>query len=194
MHQIEQPLANRFPSLAGSMRSDLSHTADAHTGVQEQTTGAFSVRLLAAPEDDQDAAVLAVRGEIDLGTAPLLRKVLLPVLEHETGPVVVDLSEVAFMDSTGVHVLVDTLERLRLENRRLAVACREGGQVHRVLGLVGLLDKVAVHRSRESALIAGGDRLRSKPRGNLRRPEDGDLEAMRPHNLTLPSSARTREA
>ena len=107
--------------------------------------------------------MLSVHGEIDLETAPVLRDVLLPILEHQTGPVVVDLSEVAFLDSTGLHVLVDTLRRLEPENRRLAIACREGGHVHRLLALVGLLDALTVHRSRESAVIGGDDLLRSEP-------------------------------
>ncbi len=69
------------------------------------------------------------------------------------------------MDSTGVHVLVETLQRLKLQNRRLAIACREGGQVHRLLALVGLLDALSVHSSRESAVIGGDDLLRSEPTG-----------------------------
>lgn len=93
----------------------------------------------------------------------MLRAALLPVLEHQTGPVVLDLSEVGFIDSSGVHVLIDTGEQFRLENRRLAIACREGGQVHRVLTLVGLLDAVTVYPSRESAVIGGDDQLRSEP-------------------------------
>ena len=75
------------------------------------------------------------------------------------------------MDSTGVHVLVDTLRRLKPQNRRLAIVCREDGQVHRVLALVGLLDALTVHRSRESAVIGGDDVLLSKP-GTNGRPSD----------------------
>ena len=52
----------------------------------------------------------------------------MPALEHQTGPVVVDLSAVAFMDSTGVHVLVATLRRLEPQNRPLAIVCREGAR------------------------------------------------------------------
>ena len=75
------------------------------------------------------------------------------------------------MDSTGVHVLVDTLRRLEPQNRRLAIVCREGGQVHRLLALVGLLDTLSVYGSRESAVVGGGDRLRSEP-GRNSRPSD----------------------
>ena len=159
MHEIEEDQADRFLFDAGSMRSDLSRTAETHTGAPRRTAERVSVRVLAAHEHDQHAAVLSVHGEIDLGTAPVLREALSWVLERRTGPVVVDLSEVSFMDSTGVHVLVDTLELLRLENRRLAIACREGGQVHRVLALLGLLAALTVYRSRESAVIGGDDLL-----------------------------------
>jgi anti-sigma B factor antagonist len=155
---------------AAPKRSDVSPTAE-QTDAPEGTTAASSVGLLVAHEHHQDVAVLGVHGEIDLGSAAAVREALLPVLEHETGPVVVDLSEVTFMDSTGVHVLVDALRRLERQNRRLAIVCREGGQVHRVLALVGLLETLTVYRSRDSALGAGGDRLQSEPRRNSR-PSD----------------------
>jgi anti-anti-sigma factor len=119
--------------------------------------------------------VLSLHGEIDIGTGPGLQEVLLPVLERQTGPVVVDLSEVSFMDSTGVHVLVDTRRRLEAQNRPLAIACREGGQVHRLLALVGLLDLLTVHSSRQSAVIGGGDILRSEPGRNSWPSDTGAL-------------------
>ena len=148
------------------MRSNVS-LAPEHTGVAPRTgSGPFSARLLAADEQREHIAVVDVHGEIDLRTAPALREVLSPALEHHTGPVVVDLSNVPFMDSTGVHVLIDTLRRLEAQSRPLALVCHEEGEVHRVLVLVGLLDAVAVHRSRESAVLGGDDVLRSEPGRN----------------------------
>ena len=49
-----------------------------------------------------------VRGEIDLATAPALRACLLAL----EGDVIVDLSEVDFLDSTGIGVLVAQRKRL----------------------------------------------------------------------------------
>jgi anti-sigma B factor antagonist len=146
-------------------RSDLSLATELTEAPPQMAAGALSVRLLAARAHDEHAALLIVRGEIDLGTVPLLRNVLLPVLERETGAVVVDLSEVPFMDSTGVHVLVDTLRRLESQDRPLVIVCDEDGQVHRLLALVGLLDALPVYHSRESAIIAGDGVLRSVPSG-----------------------------
>lgn len=159
MHQIEEQ-AN---DCLGSQLRDLAASAEPPAGAGERPTDSSSFRLLATPEHEHDTAVLNVHGEIDLETAPVLWEALLPILEHHIGPVVVDLSDVEFMDSTGVHVLVQTGQRLEPKNRRLAIVCPEGGTVHRLLGLLGLLDTMAVHRSRASALVGGDGLLRSEP-------------------------------
>ena len=135
--------------------------------------GTFSVRLLAMQEHDPDAVVLSVHGEVDLLTAPLLREAMLPVLERQRGLVVVDLSEVPFMDSTGVHILLEAPRQLESPNRSLAIVCREDSQVHRLLALVGLLDALTVHGSRESAVTGGDDILRSGS-GRNSTPSEGD--------------------
>ena len=185
MDEAEQRAAGRRCH-AGSKRSDVLLAAE-QTDVPQSTADTASVGLLAAHEQQQDVAVLSVHGEIDLETAPVLREFLLPILEHQTGPVVVDLSEVAFMDSTGLHVLVDTLRRLEPQNRRLAIVCREVGQVHRLLALVGVLDALTVHRSRESAVLGGDDLLRSEPGSSSRASETGAL------TQSLVSARRTPE-
>jgi hypothetical protein len=81
----------------------------------------------------------------------------------------VDLSDVPFMDSTGVHVLTEALRRLAPQNRPLAIVCHDGGQVHRVLALLGLLDALTVYSSRERAVIGAEDILRSHPGENSQR-------------------------
>ena len=143
---------------AAPKRSDGSLAAG-QTDAAQAAAGTLSV----GRHDRHGVAVLSAHGELDLGTAPALREALLPVLEHEPGPVVVDLSEVTFMDSTGVHLLADTRRCLEPQQRRFAVVCPEGGPVHRVLALVGLLDLVTAYRSRESAVIGGDDVLQSEP-------------------------------
>src|SRR5262249_6076725 len=62
--------------------------------------------------------VLAVAGEIDLGTAPELEKVSLSLLDERPRSLVLDLSEVPFCDSSGIGVLV------RLYNRATSIGCR----------------------------------------------------------------------
>jgi anti-sigma B factor antagonist len=50
--------------------------------------------------------VIAFSGEIDLATAEGFTSALQPWVETG-GPITVDLSEVTFMDSTGIHALID---------------------------------------------------------------------------------------
>jgi anti-sigma B factor antagonist len=80
-------------------------------------------------------------------------------LEEATGDVVIDLTDVTFMDSTGVHLLLRTFKQLDAKQRQLAIACQDGAAVHRVLAVTGVLDVLCVHRSRESAIAAGNERL-----------------------------------
>src|ERR1700761_6889459 len=108
---------------AAPKRSDLSVAPEQTDAPPSTASGPVSVRLLVAHEQHEHVAVLGLHGDVDLGTGDMLREVLLPVLERQTGPVVVDLSKVPFMDSTGVHVLADTLRRLEPQNRPLALVC-----------------------------------------------------------------------
>ena len=148
MHESEEQAAERGRHVARP-RSLVSLVADPADTSSWAAPGTLSVQLLTA---DERRAVLVVHGEIDLGTAPTLQEALRTVLEQHAGPVVVDLSEVPFMDSTGVHVLADTFRRLGPQKRPLTVVCDEGGQVHRLLQFVGLPDTLTVSCSRETAL------------------------------------------
>jgi len=56
---------------------------------------------------------LTVTGEIDMATAPRFRQRLLAVISAGTQNVVIDLSGVDFIDSTGLGVLMGAAKRVR---------------------------------------------------------------------------------
>lgn len=175
-HEFTPPAADRASDAAGASRSDLWAAAKPPAGAPEHTAGPLTVDLRTGTQRGHDLSLLAVCGEIDLDTAPVLLETLLSVVEREAGPVVIDLSEVPFMDSTGVHVLIDTLRRLEPQNRRLAIACREDGQVHRLLAMTGLLDTLTVHPSRQRAVIAATTSSHGhEPRTSSQRSDDPDV-------------------
>ena len=66
-----------------------------------------------AERDENGVPVLTVRGEVDVSTAPELRERLLGLAERGRTVAVVDLSEVSFVDSTALGVLVSGVKRLR---------------------------------------------------------------------------------
>ncbi|MEN3307224.1 MAG: anti-sigma factor antagonist [Micromonosporaceae bacterium] len=81
--------------------------------------------------------VLEVSGEIDVYTAPQLRERLIALVEDGARKVVVDLSRVEFLDSTGLGVLVGALKRLRGVNGDLALVCAQERllKIFRITGL-----------------------------------------------------------
>ena len=70
-----------------------------------------------------DAGVVAVRGEIHLSTAPELSELLSGALGRGVTSLVLDLSEVEFIDSTGLSVLLNVLRRLTQRGGTLAIVC-----------------------------------------------------------------------
>ncbi|HVB07055.1 MAG TPA: STAS domain-containing protein [Acidimicrobiales bacterium] len=60
---------------------------------------------------DNGVPVLALRGEIDLSSSPQLREALVRLQEEEPPVVVLDLSDVTFLDSTGLGILIGALKR-----------------------------------------------------------------------------------
>jgi anti-sigma B factor antagonist len=68
-----------------------------------------------------DCAVLRVRGEIDIYTAPQLREYVVKLAAEGARYIVADLREVDFLDSTGLGALVGSLKRLREQDGSLAL-------------------------------------------------------------------------
>src|SRR6266516_873279 len=67
--------------------------------------------------------VLEVGGEVDVYTASQLRERLTTLVEAGDRRVVVDLTKVDFIDSTGLGVLVGALRRLRVVDGELRLVC-----------------------------------------------------------------------
>jgi anti-anti-sigma factor len=89
-------------------------------------------------EHDEDGVLrLCLHGELDLGSAPVLEERLgrLAAQEHA---VRLDLSKLNFMDSTGIHVLVNALNAARSNGWRLEVIPDFNPQVSRLLDLCGV--------------------------------------------------------
>ncbi len=101
--------------------------------------------------------VASVRGEVDLDTRDRFDRELQPLREGD-GPAVLDLEGVPFMDSSGLHVVVQLWQALLDEGRTLAVACRPDG-VRKLFELTALDRVLPLYpdaASAASALAEGG--------------------------------------
>ena len=90
--------------------------------------------------------VLVLAGELDMATTPLLSETLDGLARN--GPVVLDLGELTFVDSHGLHTIFASAETLDL---RLA---RPRPNVARLLKLTGGGRMVRIHETLEEALEA----------------------------------------
>lgn len=97
-------------------------------------------------------AIVSVSGEIDLATAVQLRDAGLDALGVEPTHVVVDMSDVTFMDSTGLGVLV--LLRRKARTRRCRLSIVSSKSIETVLYVSGLDQAFNVRRSVDEALAA----------------------------------------
>jgi anti-sigma B factor antagonist len=103
-------------------------------------------------ENDESSPVVVVTGEIDMATAPMLANELATAIGEGAGPVVLDLVDVTFFDSSGLRAAIVAHRDLGEEGRRLAVVCDPEGHVRRTFALAGLADVLDLHPSREAAL------------------------------------------
>jgi anti-sigma B factor antagonist len=94
-------------------------------------------------------AVLSVTGELDISTADNLGMAI-EIAATRAFEVWVDLSEMTFMDSSGVHALAGCHARLAESHRRFALICPEG-PVLRVLELTGFDQILEIHATRSAA-------------------------------------------
>jgi anti-sigma B factor antagonist len=88
---------------------------------------------------DGDSRVFALRGELDLETAPALRQRLHRAIEEGHTDLVVDLSGLTFLDSTGISVLVDALKHVRRLDGTLVLRS-PATRTRRVLEIAGLVE------------------------------------------------------
>lgn len=89
---------------------------------------------------------VVVGGEIDLETSPILEAVLASAVERSSTDVRVDLSEVSFLDSSGIRLLATIQPRLAPLQRRL-ILTNTGSAVARVLAQSGMANVFGVDMS-----------------------------------------------
>jgi anti-sigma B factor antagonist len=99
--------------------------------------------------------VVAVSGELDIYASPRLRGTLVDLVQAGARQLVVDTSDVTFIDSTGLGVLIGILKRVRAAGGQLrVVACGEA--VLRMLRVTGLHQVFATFGSLDEALASAG--------------------------------------
>jgi anti-sigma B factor antagonist len=93
-----------------------------------------------------DRYVITVSGEVDLATSPNLDSEIIAAIESGTNSVVIDLTDVSFMDSSGLGVIVRGLKRCREADKELDLVITNE-RVLKVFGITGLDQVIPIHDS-----------------------------------------------
>ena len=106
--------------------------------------------------DVDGVRVVAVRGELDLSTAPDLEGPLEEALAGGEASVLIDLTECEFIDSTGIAMIVRAWQQVDGDDEHGGhlVISSSNEQVQRVLEISGLNLSIPIHASREAGLAA----------------------------------------
>ena len=101
-------------------------------------------------EDGGSRLVFALRGSLDLATAPTVRAALTEATEKGSHDLIVDLSQLEFLDSTGLGVLIGAHRRTAERGGSFRLVASEGS-ILRLLNITGLIAVFAVYRTLEDA-------------------------------------------
>jgi anti-sigma B factor antagonist len=104
-------------------------------------------------EVDDNVAIIDLKGEVDLYTAPEFKQHLLKQIEGGVTQIIVDFSDTTFIDSTTLGVLVGGVKRLRPVGGQLVLVCSDRNII-KIFEITGLHRVFDIHNSREDALEA----------------------------------------
>jgi anti-sigma B factor antagonist len=100
---------------------------------------------------DDRTTIVAVEGEIHVSTAPEFSTLLNAAVEGGRTTLVLDLTGVMFIDSTGLSVLLNALRQVTLAGGRMAVVC-SNPTVLRLFEITRLDTTFDIHAELEPAL------------------------------------------
>jgi anti-sigma B factor antagonist len=101
-----------------------------------------------------DIDVFELTGSLDIATSPTVRAALTSASERGGHQLIVDLTQVDFLDSTGLGALIGGQRRAREFGGEVRIVAKEG-QILRLLRITGLLKVFSVYPTLEDAVKNG---------------------------------------
>ena len=103
-------------------------------------------------KEKENIGVVVVDGEVDMFTSPNLRDKLVPFFEKGIKGIIVDLSGVSFMDSSGIATLVEGLQWSKKEQGRQFILTGPGPNVKNALALTKLDNIFTIKDNKDEVL------------------------------------------
>lgn len=105
-------------------------------------------------EQRDGVVIVSVEGEIDSSNAPDLRLALSDRLPSASRALVLDLSRVTYLDSSGIHLLFDLGRRLAARRQAIRLVVPERAPMRRVLELCAIDGVAPMDGDLDSSLSA----------------------------------------
>jgi anti-sigma B factor antagonist len=102
-------------------------------------------------ERDGEIPLFVLRGSLDLATAPTVRAALTGATDKGSKDIVVDLTGLEFLDSTGLGALIGAHRRAEERGGSLRLIVSDG-PIARLLNITGLIRIFAVYHTLDDAL------------------------------------------
>jgi anti-sigma B factor antagonist len=122
-HDDDQPQRPRNPQYLDDFRSVTAFEVDTELDGRRMT--------------------LSLRGELDLGTAPILEQAIDALPWQELDELVIDLHEIKFIDSSGLSILIRASQRAASGSRRFSIT-RVPEQPRKLFDFAGVTDTLGI--------------------------------------------------
>ncbi|HEY7151928.1 MAG TPA: STAS domain-containing protein [Solirubrobacterales bacterium] len=97
--------------------------------------------------------IIAITGELDIATSPQVRELLDGAAKDSERPLVVDLSDCQFIDSTGLATLLHGTKPAQNGESHVALVS-QGGEVRKLLALTAIDKTIPVFETVDDAVVA----------------------------------------
>ena len=101
----------------------------------------------------QGCTLITVEGELDIHTAPGLGQAISELVQEGVYDLVIDLTTLEFLDSTGLGVLVGGLKRVRAHDGSLQLVCTQE-RILKIFRITGLTKVFPIHSSVDEAVAS----------------------------------------
>jgi anti-anti-sigma factor len=105
-------------------------------------------------EREDGTVVAIITGEVDMSNATSVRQQIAEFITPGDDAVIVDMSELSFMDSAGLHGVIELSTVLDERRQRFLLCVPHGSAIERAIQIVGLPQAVSVHADRAAAMGA----------------------------------------
>jgi anti-anti-sigma factor len=99
-----------------------------------------------------NAVIARLKGEVDISNASSVKDGLLRAVPNTATVLVLDLSDTAYVDSSGVRLIFELAERLRSRGQKLELVVPDDSMIKRVLVLTEVQQVVPMSTSVQGAL------------------------------------------